>query len=950
MNKYEDLNHLSENRMPQRAYYIPKNSEIILNGIWDFKFYEYDFNETFEEKEWEKIDVPSCWQLKGYESPNYCNVPYPYSYDPPFVPMKNPLGVYRRFFEIDSTDFNHYIVFEGVSSCMELFINGSYVGYTQGSHLQAEFDITNFVKEGTNEIIAKVRKYCSGSYLEDQDFFRFNGIFRDVYLLKRPFGHIKDIDIKTIDDAISINFEGEGEISLFDKEGNLLETKNADKSAEFKVLNPFLWNAEKPYLYTLVFKSKGEEIILKTGFVTYSKGPELEFLVNGVEVKLKGVNHHDTHPVNGWVMTDEEILDDLLLMKKLNINTVRTSHYPPTPKFLDTCDEIGLYVMLETDLETHGIQNRYAGGCGYDCLNNPEWLCSNPLWKEAFLERMERAYERDKNHTSIFCWSTGNESGHGPNHVEMIKYLKNIDKRRFVHCENASRGSEQSAFYGEDVTHWADRTDFFSKMYESVEGVKGKAENPDFKHSYFLCEYSHAMGNGPGDPHDYWELIYKHKKLVGGCVWEWADHTVIVDGVPKYGGDFEGEPTNDGNFCADGMVMHDRSLKAGSLEIKSAYQYMDCTLKGNKIEVLNRYDFTNLNEYTFKYQVKKDGELISEREMVLDLPPKQTCQVEIELVKSCGLGAFVHCYLYDKEGYEVARKQLEIPCEIIKNNEPEGFSSYTESDNFIIFTGDNYKYTFSKDLGTFVSIIKNNNEQISAPVRITSFRAPIDNERVQKFQWYWRNIWEAENLDRQFDKIYSCDFTDNIITVKGSLSGVSRYPFLRYTLMVTVSKSGKISIDLKGDVKERCEWLPRLGFEFKTPFENSEFTYFGMGPYENYIDMNHGSMIDFYESDADNEFVNYIYPQEHGNHIKTKLLNMKNGLIFESDNMEINVSHYLAEDIAKATHQDELSKSKYTNIRIDYKNSGVGSASCGPKLIEKYRLQEKEISFQFSIR
>ena len=950
MRSYEDLNHISENREPQRAYYIPQSGCTLLNGNWDFKYYERDFDEDLTEKEWGSIDVPSCWQLRGCGNPNYANVSYPYPYDPPYVPTENPMGVYRREFEVADTERETYIVFEGVSSCLELYINDAYVGYSQGSHLQAEFNVSKYVKKGANTVTAKVRKWCSGSYLEDQDMFRYNGIFRDVYLLSRPKGHIRDIKITTDGNVINVIFDGKAEITLLDGEKNELAKLYAENAANITVENPIKWNAEKPYLYELLFEYAGEVISQKVGFVTYEIGKDYEFLVNGVEVKLKGVNHHDTHPNGGWCMTEEQLRDDLLLMKKLNMNTVRTSHYPPTPKFLEMCDELGFYVMLETDIETHGGGHREAGGNGYDCFNNPEWFCVNPEWRHVFLERMERTYNRDKNHPSIFSWSTGNESGHGENHVAMIEYLKATDQKRLVHCEDACRESEMHDFYGFDTSYLADRSDLYSKMYESIDGITKKAEDPDFKHPYFLCEYSHAMGNGPGDVCDYWELFYKHKKLIGGCIWEWADHVVLVDGVPKYGGDFEGELTHDGNFCVDGMVFHDRSLKAGSLEIKRAYQYMDCTLSGDTMTVLNRYDFTNLSEYEFKYQIKIDGTCVEEKAFVLDVEPKKTAEIKISLPEKCGLGAYVHCYLYDKSGYCVAAKQLALPVPVTEMPRETEAAKSAENAHFIFFEGEGFKYTFSKDLGTFVSLVKNGEEQLCAPVKITTARAPIDNERTIKRKWYWYNVKDAENLDRQFEKVYGCDFDGRELTVQGSLAGVSRTPYFRYTVKYAVTADGEIRVTLDGKVKEKCIWLPRLGFEIKTPYDKSSFTYYGMGPGESYIDMHRASMIDLYESDADREYVPYVMPQEHGNHICTKALHMKNGLSFEAENMEINVSHYTTEMLMQANHWDELEKSEFTNIRIDYKNSGIGSNSCGPALLEKYRLSEKDIHFEFYMK
>ena len=934
----------AENRMPQRAYYMTNNCTY-LNGEWNFKFYEYDFEEGYIEKKWDKIPVPSCWELFGYENPNYANVAYPHPVNPPYVPTKNPMGVYERKFEITDTERDTYIIFEGVSSCLELYINGKYVGYSQGSHLQAEFDITKYVKTGENSVLVKVRKWCSGSYLEDQDFFRFHGIFRDTYILSRPKGHIKDIKIITENNNIMVDFDGSANIKLYDKE-SLIAEKDAVNHAEFTVENPNFWNAEKPYLYDLVFTYKDEVIKQKIGFVTYGLSNKNEFLVNGVPVKLKGVNHHDTDAKKGWTMTEADIKRDLLLMKKLNINTIRTSHYPPTPKFLDMCDEMGFYVMLETDLEEHGLFNREAGGCGYDYVDNTDWLCNNPVWKEAFLDRQIRAYHRDKNHTSVFAWSTGNESGFGENQIEMLKWLKNEDKRRLLHCEDASMGADHPEWFGDIAVEKEKWVDIHSRMYETIDNIRKKLENPDFYKPYFLCEYSHAMGNGPGDVCDYWEELYKYPNFIGGCVWEWADHTVLVDGVPKYGGDFEGEMTQDGNFCCDGMVFYDRSLKAGSLEIKTAYQGMDCTLCGSEITVENRYDFTNLSELSFKYEIMVDGEITGEKTLFLDLKPHESTKFKIELPEKCKLGAFINCYLLDKDGYKLAQKQLKSDVAEEKKIYDETPCEICEDDNFITFSGDKFCYTFSKRLGTFTSLKKYGTEQLLSPVRLSAWRAPTDNDRNIKSKWYWYNTWEGENLNRQFEFVYDCALNKNTVTVTGALAGVSRTPFFDYTLKYTVNKYGEIKAELLGKIKEKCIWLPRLGFEFKLPYKTDKFRYFGMGPTESYCDMSRHSEIGWYESDADSEYVPYIIPQEHGNHTKTKVLEIEGGLTFTAETeFDMNVSHYTAEMLDKAQHINEIIKDKGTNVRIDYKNSGIGSNSCGPELLEKYRFLEKDIRF-----
>ncbi len=949
MRFYEDLSQRKSSRRAQRSYYIPEGDGYqLLNGIWDFCYYEKDYLEGETPARWDSVPVPSCWQMQGYGNPNYSNLNYPHPVDPPYVPDENPMGIYRREIEIADLDKCHYLVFEGVSSDLELFVNDTRVGYTQGSHLQAEFDITDYVKKGTNTLLCKVHKWCLGSYLEDQDMFRMNGIFRDVYLLSRPKGHLGDVAITTEGNRVLIELEGSAEVSLYDQ-GELLASCQCEGRTEFSVENPVLWNAEKPYLYELVFLSQGETIRRKFGFVSYSINEESAFCVNGVPVKIKGINRHDTHPEKGWTMSDEDLMRDLQLMKQLNINTIRTAHYPPSPKFLDMCDEMGFYVILETDLEMHGFTRRRKDS-GYDFREMPEeWISNMPEWKEEFLERMERAYERDKNHPSIFCWSIGNESGHGINHEAMVEYVRKTDPKRLVHSEDASRMSERYPEYLEN-------SDFYSRMYHSFHIVEEYAQNEEKTKPFFLCEYSHAMGNGPGDIMDYWDIFYKHPKMVGGCIWEWADHVVMVDGVAKYGGDFPGEMYHDFNFCVDGLVFPDRSFKAGTLNAKAAYQYLRCEWEGSAVKVTNLYDFTNLKEYTFRYECQVDGETIWEKNERLDIEPKDSVLLEIPTVEKCVLGAYINCSLFDDTGYEVAMVQLpmDVPCVPQKGCEEK--AEITEEKLSYVVKGAGFDYRVSKITGEIESITKEGKELLKDNVKLTVLRAPTDNERNVKRQWYnlgdgYRN-WEGEYLDRLFNKCYSCEREGNVITVKGSLAGVSRMPFFRYILTYTFFANGEVTVNLAGDVREDCIWLPRLGFEFRTGYENQKFRYFGMGDMENYCDMRYHAKVGFYESDADREYVPYPRPQEHGNHTKTKILELAEGLSFRSDmGFECNISHYSAEGLMEAGHTDELKKEDATIIRIDYKNSGLGSGSCGPLPQEKYRLMEKKIEkFSFTVK
>ena len=491
----------------------------------------------------------------------------------------------------------------------------------------------------------------------------------------------------------------------------------------------------------------------------------------------------------------------------------------------------------------------------------------------------------------------------------------------------------------------------YSRMYLSLGDCEKYINDTTKPQPLFLCEYAHAMGNGPGGIDDYIDLMYKYPKFIGGCIWEWADHTVIVDGVPKYGGDF-GELTHDGNFCSDGLVFHDRSFKSGSYSAKHAYQGMKCTVDGNTVCVENRYDFTSLNEFDFKYTVELDGEIVEEKALKLDIAPKCKEKFEITLPKSCKLGAFVTCRLYNSDGYEIALDQLTLNVPLLVEAPTPADVTFTETEGDIVARVAGIEYTVSKRYGELSSIKKDGKELLADRVKLTAMRAPTDNERRIKDMWYNDfNTW-SEGLDRLFNKCYSAEISGSEIRVSASLAGVSREPFFRYTLVYSFNSDGSMTMHLDGNVREHCTWLPRLGFEFKLPDEANSFRYFARGPLENYSDIKSHTAVGFYESTADAEYVNYIMPQEHGNHTDAKLLEIFDSLKFTAQNpFEFNVSSYTALDLARAMHIDELKKSGFTTVRIDYKNSGIGSNSCGPMLEPMYRLAEKKIEgFEFTIK
>ena len=939
MRFYENPQKTYENREKPRAYYIPsgKAEYTLLNGEWSFAYFPNSDIAT-EPTSWDKIEVPSCWQILGYENPNYTNINYPFGCDDPYVPNINPMGMYERKFTVSDTSKKTYIVFEGIATCGVVYVNGMYVGYTQGTHLQAEFDITKYVTEGENTLHVKVYKWCVGSYLEDQDCFRFNGIFRDVYLLSRPERHIRDFDITTEDNKkIIVKADKIATVTL--KDGERIIGEGKGRVVEFTVDEPKLWTAETPYLYTVELACAGEVITERVGIRTISVSPELEILVNGRPITIKGVNHHDSTPTRGWCMSDDEILKDLLLMKSLNCNCVRTSHYPPSPIFLKYCDEIGLYVVLETDNETHGFLRRLPNvSYDYD-MKSGAWPMTKPEWKAEHVNRMERAYTRDKNHSSIIMWSIGNECGYDVNGKAMIDFLHEKDPSRLVHAECAN---------------WVrnyDDPDVYSCMYPDLRHLEKLLEEKSIKKPFYLCEYSHAMGNGPGDVWQYMELVYKYPQYAGGCIWEWCDHTVVVDGVQKYGGDFEGELTHDNNFCCDGLVFSNRELKAGSLEAKAAYAPFRFTYKRGKLTITNLYDFISFKGHRICYKIRVDGITVEEKCIELDLQSKKSATIVTDTAPNvCRDGAAIDVTLISPEGEELGTLSQNIRAKYIKAKKDETPCALTEDGIYVYAKGEGFEYRYNKQYGNLDSIKINGEEQLTAPVKLGAFRALTDNDSRMRDLWANMNIWQGENLDVTFNNVKNVKVKGNTVTSYCSICGISRMPFFNYILKLSFFADGRIAYDLTGDVREDTVWLPRVGFEFAFDKDNSAFTYYGMGPYENYCDMSHHVRADYFSSTADEEYVNYVYPQEHGNHRGVRYATIEDKVRFTTDTaFELNVSRYSIDQLWKAKHTDEIGDSYATHVRVDYKVSGIGSSSCGPDIMPEYRLSEKNIKFRFDM-
>ncbi len=932
MRKYEDLAYIHENTLPPRAHYIPYDTlgkalagdktksdfYTLLNGEWDFKYFARDIDCPERITEWDKVSVPSCWQTTGYEPPYYTNVNYPYPVDPPYVPDDNPVGVYRRIISVstEQAQRKNYIVFEGVSPCVELFLNGEYVGFSTVSHCTSEFALD--LKAGENELIAKVYKWCVGSYLEDQDFFRNNGIFRDVYLLSRNEGHLFDLTVGYDDKSFWCDYA----YTLFDADGNITKAET-----------PILWNAEKPYLYTAVIEHAGEFIPVKVGFRTQSVGEDGQLYINGVSVKLKGINHHDTHPDRGYCQSESELREELLKMKELNINCIRTSHYPPQPVFLELCDELGFYVIDEADVETHGFCQRF-GGYNYD--DGQIWPCREVMWREAHVDRAERLLQRDKNHTSVIMWSHGNESNYGENFAAMTEYIRendtNLGYKRLVHYENCY--DKQEKFTSVDPC----TVDVVSRMYPTLNEIKSLIATGD-KRPIFLCEYSHAMGNGPGDLKDYWDCIYATPQVIGGCIWEWADHVAPL-GEDKYGygGDF-GEATHDSNFCVDGLVFADRSFKTGSLEAKKVYQPFDTKYQNGTLTVLNRYDFTSLGECTLLYEYTVDGKTVKNGRLDADAAPhtEQSFELACDLPQ-CKYGAYLNIYLLDKNGREVGFTQHEIAA-AAPTEQGSGEAKIEVEGHIAKISGDDFEHRFDMHHGRLCRIDGLTDE----PVELTVWRAPTDNDRRIRIKWC-----DEMRYDRALQKTYETRVEGNKITVRGSLGGISRLKFLDFTATYTFFGDGRMDVSLDGDFDTGRTFLPRLGFEIKTKAEN--FRYFGYGPCEAYIDMHNAAKMGMYESSAEREYVDYVKPQEHGNHYNTKYLSIGGYDFVSESGFECNVSKYSARRLTNTAHNFELTPDSYNTVRIDCKVSGIGSNSCGPALADKYRANDEKFKLEFSIQ
>lgn len=993
---WEEPGRLHENREEPRAYYIPYadgRSALqrkrgyspyyqTLNGSWSFRYFpdirqikEPLYEEDMEASGWERLTVPSCWQTSGYDQLHYINYNYPIPCDPPFVPDENPAGWYARTFNLpDQWKGNEkYLVFEGVNSCFYLWLNGQYVGYSQGSRMPAEFRVTEHLRPGENRIDVMVLKWCDGTYLEDQDMWRFSGIYRDVYLLARDSSHIRDVfnkqvfaeDFHTAKLVTEIETTGSLEVKaeLIDARGLTVAaaqtTTNQRAVLELEVPGPRLWNAETPELYHLLLQAGNETLCFQVGFrqVDIKDGV---FRINGRAVKLKGVNRHDSHPELGQTIPVNAMIQDLVIMKCYNVNTIRASHYPNDPRFLELCNEYGMYVVDEADLECHGIGNAVDG--------TYHRLSADPVWRDAFVERAVRMVERDKNHASVVMWSMGNESGYSHNHIAMAEWTRNRDSSRPVHYEAADPRLGGLP----DV----ECLDVESRMYASPEYLETYAKDEKNSKPLFLCEFSHAMGNSSGDLKEYWDIMYKYPKLMGGCIWEWCDHgirTVSEDGQPfyAYGGDF-GDTPNDGNFCIDGLVYPDRKPHTSLLELKQVLapiriEAVDLT-KG-LIQITNYYDFIDLSHIGLHWTIENEGTVIEQGQIwqlevqvhecqQIKLPIKQERYAEGDyyLTLSCWTN---RDFLWSKWGHEVSFAQLKFKKQAERTQAAPRLAAgslmtVTESEGSLTAAGLDYQYIFSLELGTFTSITRNGMELLAEPPRFNIWRAPIDNDMFVSKQWL------KEGYNRTSTKVYRTRWrrlnkADVQIEVDYSINASDRYPLVQGKAVWIIQQDGGIKLRTEAQVREDAAYLPRFGLEFVMPEGYEEVEYFGFGPQESYIDRHNSTRKGKYLTTVDEMFENYIMPQENGSRYGTEWVVVSNkqgsGLRFSSsaETFSFSASHFTPKDLEAAKHTYELRRRKEIILQLDYKMSGVGSNSCGPELGAPYRVNEKNIVFQLEM-
>ena len=1000
---YENLSVLHENTMPARAYYIPASRRMdnlvehreesdrmqLLNGTWKFQYFNsiYDIQDSFFEKNYDtenfdEIQVPSVWQMAGYDTHQYTNIRYPFPFDPPYVPQDIPCGAYVHTFEYsrDEKAPKSFLNFEGVDSCFYVWINGSYIGYSQVSHMTSEFDVTDVLQDGTNTVAVLVMKWCDGSYLEDQDKFRMSGIFRDVYILKRPKQAISDYHIKTrIEDMLAkVEIEMKFysplnvKISIEDRNGAVVALGSIaeEGTAVLEIASPELWNTENPYLYKLILETENEVIVDHIALRKVEIKDQVIYL-NGQKIKFRGVNRHDSDPVTGFTISLEQITTDLTLMKQHNFNAIRSSHYPNAPFFYEMCDKYGFMVIDEADIEAHGPFMIYRKeDTDYNRFKRwNEKIADDPVWEEAIVDRVKLMVERDKNRFCIVMWSMGNESAYGCNFEKALEWTKNFDPDRITQYESAR-------YRNYDETYDYSNLDVYSRMYPALSEIQEYLDKDGSK-PFLLVEYCHSMGNGPGDFEDYFQMIQDNDKMCGGFVWEWCDHA-IAHGTAEngktiyaYGGD-HGEEIHDGNFCMDGLVYPDRTVHTGLLEYKNVYRparVISYNKESGELVLHNYMDFDDLKDYVkISYELTQDGLVISKgilpefsvaphgegkTNLKINVPENGKCYLKLiyHLKKELPLLDEDHILGFD----EIEVSKEDTKCKLAEKWIPktvvDSELQVNENDTQIHIKGREFAYTIDKRTALFTEMKFAGREYLNHPMELNIWRAPTDNDM------YIKSEWKKAHYDKAYTRAYTTEVVQGKhgvkITSHASVVAETVQKILDVTITWKIEAAGKIDADIAVTKDDEFPDLPRFGVRMFLDKKLSAVRYFGMGPQESYCDKHQAASHGLYRADVGDLHEDYIRPQENGSHYDCEYVELNNsryGIVASAEKaFSFNASYYTQEELEKKTHNYELIESDSVVFCVDYALNGIGSNSCGPVVLEQYRFDDVLFRFQFTL-
>ena len=1000
---YEDLSVLHENTMPARAYYIPASKRMdnlvehreesdrmqLLNGTWKFQYFNsiYDVQEPFFEKDYDtenfdEIQVPSVWQMAGYDTHQYTNIRYPFPFDPPYVPQDIPCGTYAHTFVYhkDENAPKAFLNFEGVDSCFYVWINGSYVGYSQVSHMTSEFDITDLLRDGENSIAVLVMKWCDGSYLEDQDKFRMSGIFRDVYILKRPKQAISDYHIKTrIEDMLAkVEIEMKFysplnvKISIEDRNGAVVALGSIaeEGTAVLEIASPELWNTENPYLYKLILETENEVIVDHIALRKIEIKDQVIYL-NGQKIKFRGVNRHDSDPVTGFTISLEQLTTDLTLMKQHNFNAIRSSHYPNAPFFYEMCDKYGFMVIDEADIEAHGPFMIYRKeDTDYNRFKRwNEMIADDPAWEEAIVDRVKLMVERDKNRFCIVMWSMGNESAYGCNFEKALEWTKNFDPDRITQYESAR-------YRNYDETYDYSNLDVYSRMYPALSEIQEYLDKDGSK-PFLLVEYCHSMGNGPGDFEDYFQMIQDNDKMCGGFVWEWCDHA-IAHGTAEngktiyaYGGD-HGEEIHDGNFCMDGLVYPDRTVHTGLLEYKNVYRparVISYNKESGELVLHNYMDFDDLKDYVkISYELTQDGLVISKGKLPevsaaphsegkinlkINVPESGKCYLKFiyHLKKELPLLDEDHILGFDEIEASKDGAKCRLAEKWLQKTTKDSELQVNENDTQIHIKGREFAYTIDKRTALFTEMKFAGREYLNHPMELNIWRAPTDNDM------YIKSEWKKAHYDKAYTRAYTTEVVQGKhgvkITSHASVVAETVQKILDVTITWKIEAAGKIDADIAVTKDDEFPDLPRFGVRMFLDKKLSAARYFGMGPQESYCDKHQAASHGLYQANVDDLHEDYIRPQENGSHYDCEYVELNNsryGIVVSAENaFSFNASYYTQEELEEKTHNYELTESDSVVFCVDYALNGIGSNSCGPVVLEQYRFDDVLFRFQFTL-